>query len=168
MPRHNRQHQFPIMLLDLGLLLRGCKFYRISDNSFFRFSFHFFLFVVEISRRKGLHSFDLRDDFGMTIWLHHFHTGASNYLVRMDSCSWSLCHARGWRCGGVRHILPKFRSPAVQTESAIQGRVGIIHALGRVFLDRLGEGVEQTPAGRFCKFLMGGILELLEDRHNIT
>ena len=84
----------------------------------------------------------------------------------MDSTVRALCHARVWRCGSG--TFPKLRSFAIQTERTVQGRIGVVHALGRVFLDRLGEGVQQTPAGRFCKFLMGGILELLEDRHNIT
>ena len=89
-----------------------------------------------------MHSFDLRDDFGISIWVHHVHTGRSpTILICMDSTVGALCHARGWWYR-VRHTLPKFCSAAIQTESTVQGRVGIIHALGRIFLDRFGESVQ--------------------------
>ena len=88
-----------------------------------------------------MHSFDLRDDFGYCVG-HHFTQGALR-LRSLGMASLQPEPSAMLEGGGTLGVLsPKFCPIPVQTEAAIDRRVGVIHALGRVLLDRLREGIE--------------------------
>ena len=63
----------------------------------------------------------------------------------------------------TRGLLPQFRRLAVESKEPGQAAVTLVGAGGTVLLGGLGEGVQQTPPGRFRKLLVPGMLEFIPD-----
>ena len=55
--------------------------------------------------------------------------------------------------------FPEFRRFTVQSEQSGQAAVALVGTGGTVLLRGLGEGVQQTPPGRFGELLMPGMFE---------
>ena len=64
--------------------------------------------------------------------------------------------------------FPEFRRFTVQSEQSGQAAVALVGTGRTVLLGCFGEGVQQTPPGRFSEFLMPGMFELLPDTQNIA
>ena len=68
----------------------------------------------------------------------------------------------------TRGLLPQFRRFAVQSEQSGQTAVALVGTGGTVLLGGFGEGVQQTPPGRFRKLLVPGMFEFIPDGQNIA